>query len=188
MTASARAPASSLGTNPSMRLSALPGPRTGPGDSFDTSRFPEAQPASASPAMPPSRRSTDPVDGNVRAALGPAPGLAARALPRVVGPGLGAVLARERQACERPGPGVPGHAGGVRREGGQPACGLVAGGAHERGVGLPEDGGHDGAGAALGLPAVDLGEHVAPGADDAALPRRLGVDLPDRPGEPVMGT
>ena len=94
MTASARFPTSSLGANPSMRLSALPGPRTGPGDPFDTSRFSEAQPAFASPAMPPSRYGTDSVDGNVRAALGPAPGLAARALPHVVGPDLDAVLAR----------------------------------------------------------------------------------------------
>ena len=114
MTASARAPASSLGANPSMRLSAPPGPGTGPGDSLYTSRFSDAQSASASPAMPPGRRGTDPADGNVRAAPGPAPGPAARAPPRVAGPGLGAVLARERQACERPGPGVPRHAGGAR--------------------------------------------------------------------------
>ena len=52
---------------------------------------------------------------------------------------------------------------------------------------FPEDGRHDGAGAALGLPAVDLGEHVAPGAGDAALPRRLGAGPPGRPGEPVVG-
>ena len=148
MTASARFPASSLGANPSMRLSALSSPRTGLRDSFDTSRFSDAQSAFTSPAMPPSRRRTDPVDGNVRAALGPAPGLAARALLHVVGPDLDAVLARERQVCERPGLGVLQHAGGVRREGGQLVDGLVAGGAHERGVGLPEDGGHGGAGAA----------------------------------------
>ena len=65
MMTSARFLTSSLGANPSMRFSALSSPRTGLRDSFDTSRFSEAQPAFASSAMPPSRRSTDSVDGNV---------------------------------------------------------------------------------------------------------------------------
>ena len=41
-------------------------------------------------------RRTDSVDGNVRAAPGPAPGPAARALPRVVGPGLCPSILSER--------------------------------------------------------------------------------------------
>ena len=39
----------------------------------------------------------------------------------------------------------------------------------------------EGLGAALGLPAVDLGEHVALVVDDAALPRRLRINIHNHP-------